>query len=270
MQKGQDIAVRFNGLFLVHHNLPGSDVKAHSHPEHHLIIPLQGEVTIELEGRRLTCGPGRMIYVSPNTSHIFKSAREKGERLICMIDPIAWKKAEGERFDSVVLPASQLCKEILVYLLVNPKTKNVNALIDTFVRTCLELLEVTHSNSELSLDHIDANLSRPELRKAMSLAREHFSEDFTVAELARRSGLSVRNLSRLFQQELGMSPKHLLMRLRIDRAKELLLAGEMTITETAFEVGYQSLSQFISAFRQLTGQIPSEFASSQNVGRKGL
>jgi len=32
------------------------------------------------------------------------------------------------------------------------------------------------------------------------------------------------------------------------------------VTETAFAVGYQSLSQFISAFRQLTGQIPSEYA----------
>ena len=111
MQRGKDIAVRFPGLFLVHHNLPGSEVSQHAHPEHHLIIPLQGEVSIILPDRTLVCGPGRMIYVAPDAPHTFRSAREKGERLINMIDASRWRKAAGDgRFDSCVLPASQQIK----------------------------------------------------------------------------------------------------------------------------------------------------------------
>ncbi|MEZ4741131.1 MAG: hypothetical protein R3B45_01560 [Bdellovibrionota bacterium] len=105
MQRGKDIAAKFPGLFLVHHNLPGSIVPSHRHPEHHLIIPLQDEISVELKNRILSCPPGRMVYVAPETDHTFRSAREKGERLICMIDTSAWKHAGVDSFFSKVIPA---------------------------------------------------------------------------------------------------------------------------------------------------------------------
>ena len=80
MQIGKDIAVKFPGLFLVHHNIPGSTAPHHEHPEHHLIIPLQGEISVEVLGKSLKCGPGRMVYIPPNTGHIFRSAPTKGNR----------------------------------------------------------------------------------------------------------------------------------------------------------------------------------------------
>jgi len=96
MQRGKDIAVKFPGLFLVHHNIPANNVSSHAHAEHHLIIPLQGEISVVLSEKTLTCGPGRMIYIAPKTEHVFQSAREKGERLICLIDNSCWKRAEAE------------------------------------------------------------------------------------------------------------------------------------------------------------------------------
>lgn len=270
MQRGKDIAAKIHGLFLVHHNLPGSIVPSHAHPEHHLIMPLQGEISVELKDKTLSCGPGRMVYIPPNTDHAFRSARDKGERLICMVDGTTWRKAEGHVFLPSILPASQLCKELLFHLLLHQKTKNASALIDAFVRTVDEILAAPAPETPAAIDHAESNVSRPELRKAIAIAREGCTGDLTVAELARRSGLSVRNISRLFQVELGISPKQLLMSLRIEKAKELLQAGNATVTETAFAVGYSSLSQFIATFRQLTGQIPSAYAQSDQFGRKPL
>lgn len=267
MKQGKDISARFPGLFLVHHNMPASVLSSHDHPEHHLIIPLQGEVSVGLADRSLTCGPGRMVYVPPHTDHSFRSAREKGERLICMIDGGYWKKADAGNFLSALLPASQLCKELLFYLLLNPRTNNSAALIDALVRTVAELLAGPRSDTPFAIDHAEGVVTRPEIRKAISIARDKFTSDLSVAELARLSGLSVRNLSRLFQVELGISPKQLLMSLRVEKAKEHLIGG-MTVTESAFAVGYNSLSQFIQSFRQVTGQIPSEYSGSVNFGRK--
>ncbi len=123
------------------------------------------------------------------------------------------------------MPASQLCKELLFYLLLNQKTKNARALIDAFVRTTGELLSATSSGSSFDIDLAEGAVSSPELRKALALARQHFADDLSVTELARGSGLSVRNLSRLFQVELWYSPKQLLMYLRVERAKEHLASG---------------------------------------------
>lgn len=264
MQRGKDIAAKFPSLFLVHHNMPGSVVPAHAHPEHHLIIPLQGEISVEMADKTLACGPGRMAYVTPHTEHAFRSAKEKGERLICMIDPAAWKSADGGTFPPMLAPTSQLCKELLFHLLLNQKSRSIPALVDVLIRTVSETLAAPGIETFTALDHAESNVSRPELKKAIALARAHFAEDLTVADLARKSGVSERNLSRLFQVELGLTPKQLLMSLRIERAKTLLTAKGATVTETAYAVGYASLSQFIASFRQLTGQLPSEFA----VGRK--
>ncbi len=259
MQRGKDITARFPGLFIVHHNLPGSMVPSHSHPEHHLIIPLQGETSLELKEQTLLCSPGRMVYIPPHTEHIFRSAREKGERLICMIEGFAWADANVGQFQSSQLPASQLCKEILFHLLMNPQTKNASALVDVLVRTLGEILGAVPTALSDALNHLESSVRRPELNKAIEIARTQCCEKLSISELARRSGMSVRNLSRLFQIELGMTPKQLLMALRIEKSKELLLAGNITVTEVAFSVGYSSLSQFIAVFRQFTGQIPSEF-----------
>lgn len=265
MRRGSDIAKTFPGLFLVHHNKPGGHAAAHSHPEHHLIIPLQGEVSVELADRKLGCGPGRMLYIEPNTAHAFRSANDKGERLICMIDPVVWKKAGAELVGSAVLPASQLCKELLFYLLMHPDTKNAGALIDTFVRTLAELLVIPRLQ-EAAIEHAIGSVSRPELRKALVIARERCTADLKVTDLAKLSGLSVRNLARLFQIELGLSPKQLLVSLRIEKSQELLQSGH-SVTDTAMAVGYSSLSQFIQTFQKITGQAPSEFARSGQNGR---
>jgi len=263
MQRGKDMATKLPGLFLVHHNLPSSVVAAHAHAEHHLIIPLQGEVSVDLADRSFSCGPGRMIYVSPNTEHSFRSAKDKGERLICMIDAAPWQKADAGTFPSAMLPASQLCKELLFQLLLKPKSKNTGALIDVFIRTLDEILGAGGGEAKFDIDLAEGRVKRPELRKALAIARANFTTELSVAALARQSGLSVRNLSRLCQLELALTPKQILVALKIEKAAEHLAAG-MTVTETAYAVGYNSLSQFIEAFRQITGQIPSAYVAKSH------
>lgn len=65
--------------------------------------------------------------------------------------------------------------------------------------------------------------------------------------------------------ELGLTPKQILISIRIEKAQELLEKSNMPVTDVAYEVGYSSLSQFIAAFRAQTGQLPSEAA---RFGRK--
>ncbi len=260
MQRGKDIIANFNGLSIVHHNKPASLIPSHAHDEHHLMIPLQGEFSVELSDRTLTCSPGRMIYIPPQTAHAFRSSKEKGERLICMIDHTEWTRQGADLYDAAILPSSQLCKELLFYMLLNPSSKNTKALINTLVHIIDEVLEGS-IHYEFSLDHATVATTRPEILKAISIVKAQFADELSIAALAKKSGLSERNFSRLFRSEVGLSPKQFLTKVRIDKSKGLLTSG-LSVTESAYAVGYQSLSQFIQSFRQLTGQIPSEYASS--------
>lgn len=265
MKIGKDISVEFGELYLVHQNIPAKIVEQTSQSSHILFIPIQGEITITLEQANYKFGPGHMLYLPAGIIHSFESSASFGERLIAMIGPKNPILKKLGRPSPVLLPLSQLIKEILFYLLLHPKTSNSKSLVAVFTETLAELLEGRSASSNFSTDHMGGKIRDARIRKVISFIQENFSESISNEDLARTAGLSSRNLNRLMLQETGLTPKQFLISSRIEKAQELLLKPGASVTEVAFEVGYGSLSQFISAFRAQTGQLPSEVT---RFGRK--
>jgi transcriptional regulator GlxA family with amidase domain len=128
-------------------------------------------------------------------------------------------------------------------------------LIEAFVRVLAEALA---DSEPISIDHLEGRAKDPRLLKALEFLRKKVEEPPTLQELALQSGMSSRNLNRLFLTELGLTPKQASTSFRVGHAKSLLLSGTVSVTDAALASGYQSLSQFITVFRQATGQLPSE------------
>jgi AraC-like DNA-binding protein len=99
----------------------------------------------------------------------------------------------------------------------------------------------------------------PEVRRAIALTAERLTEDPRLVDIANEIGLASRSLARRFEQELGMTWRAALRRLRILRAIEQLAGTDRPVTQIAFDVGYASLSAFESAFSDLIGQSPSAY-----------
>ena len=98
-----------------------------------------------------------------------------------------------------------------------------------------------------------------ELRRALAITDERLADEPTVEQVAAEVGLTSRSLARRFETELGMTWRAALRRLRVLRAIEALAADDTPVTAVAFGVGYSSLSAFNAAFRDLTGQTPTEY-----------
>ncbi len=96
-------------------------------------------------------------------------------------------------------------------------------------------------------------------RQAVGYLREHYADSETRGQIAEQLGVSVSYLTRIFRHDLGLTPSEYLTRLRIERAKELLCAGNLTITEVASQAGYNDAAYFSRVFRQETGQNPLAF-----------
>ena len=99
----------------------------------------------------------------------------------------------------------------------------------------------------------------PETRRALSLTEQHLADNPRFDEIAANVGLTSRTLARRFEEELGMTWRAALRRMRILRAIEMLASGNESVTTIAMHVGYSSLSAFHAAFRDLTDQAPSEY-----------
>ena len=98
-----------------------------------------------------------------------------------------------------------------------------------------------------------------ETRRALALTEQRLADDPRIDEIAAAVGLTSRSLARRFADELGMTWRAALRRMRILRAIEMLASDDASVTAIAMRVGYTSLSAFQAAFGELTGQTPSEY-----------
>lgn len=98
----------------------------------------------------------------------------------------------------------------------------------------------------------------PSMRVAIGLMQRHIEDPISIAELARKVGLSARQLERLFLRYEQVTPARYYLGLRIDRARELLLYSERAIIDVAVAAGFTSTSHFSHWFRRLQGLRPTE------------
>lgn len=99
----------------------------------------------------------------------------------------------------------------------------------------------------------------PEVRRALEVTALLLADEPTLVQVAAEVGLVPRSLARRFEHELGMTWRAALRRIRVLRAVELLAGSDASVTRIAMQVGYQSLSAFNAAFRDLIGQTPTQY-----------
>ena len=125
-------------------------------------------------------------------------------------------------------------------------------------------------SAEETVQHIETVLERRRktiseiqclVHKAMAYIHTHYMEPLLRGEIAAHVGLSERHLTRCFQKEVSVTPMMYLNRYRIQQAKTLLEAGDMSITEVAMAVGFSSGGYFTRVFRQEIGVSPRAYQS---------
>ncbi len=106
----------------------------------------------------------------------------------------------------------------------------------------------------------------PSVTKACGYIRAHaLVDDINLAGVARHCCLSEGHLSRLFHHATGLTFREYLTQVRIERAKSLLVHPGKSVTEIAYESGFQSLSQFHRVFRKVYGASPGEMRSKREI-----
>jgi len=98
----------------------------------------------------------------------------------------------------------------------------------------------------------------PRLREIAAALRTDPADRSTVAEWGRRMAMSERTLARLVQQEVGMSFGRWRQQMHIVMALQRLSSG-VSVQRTAEDLGYESVSAFITMFRKTLGQTPARY-----------
>jgi AraC-like DNA-binding protein/ligand-binding sensor protein len=97
------------------------------------------------------------------------------------------------------------------------------------------------------------------ITKAKQFIHDHQSEDLSLGVVARAANTSRFYFCKMFKKYTGLNFTHYLSRLRIEKAKNLLLNPNLRVSEIAYEVGFQSLTHFNRIFKKIVGQSPTEY-----------
>lgn len=109
---------------------------------------------------------------------------------------------------------------------------------------------------------VDSDAPHARLADAVELARRRFADRIDVADLAEAAGMSVARLERTARRVLGLTPKQLVMRFRIEEGLRLLTAGDTPLSEVANRCGYYDQSAFSRHFRRVVGSSPAAYRTA--------
>lgn len=104
---------------------------------------------------------------------------------------------------------------------------------------------------------VKGTLSPLQWRRVREHCNAHLADKITLLELAALCGLERFQFLKMFKQTVGMTPHAWLVRLRLERACELLSHTQWELTKVAQEVGFYDQSHFNRAFKQAFGVAPS-------------
>jgi AraC-like DNA-binding protein len=105
---------------------------------------------------------------------------------------------------------------------------------------------------------VDKDLHR-RLCRARDFLAANIDQPVRLHDAAREACLSQFHFHRLFQEAFDETPHQFVSRLRIERAKRLLIRDGLGVTEVCMAVGFESLGSFSTRFRTIVGESPSEF-----------
>jgi len=113
------------------------------------------------------------------------------------------------------------------------------------------------------------NVEPPLVQRAREYINKHKNDELSLADVARAAGASVFHFCKVFHKSTGLKFTDYVARVRLEDARNRLLNPNLRVSEIAYDVGFQSLTQFNRTFKRVFGQSPSEFRSGVSARKRG-
>jgi len=237
----------------------------HAHPCYSFILAFDDETRMAVEGKIITSKPGLVLAIDPDAVHHELAADEPPRYIGIFI--------ERDFFERQLFIYPGIPDEPFAFRCFSPGPELISLLKDFMNEaeaglpgwdTVLEAIgtRIAHSliRAAFAFPLIpDRQGARLEIHRAIEYLHGHYAEKVTVAGLARIAAMSTSHFSRTFRLETGHPPLDYLIRLRLQKARLLLRAGDDTITTIALKCGFASHSHFTACYQRQFGTSPSEY-----------
>ena len=125
----------------------------------------------------------------------------------------------------------------------------------------MEFITEARACSEELINYIESHIYKYDaiINKALKFMYEHMEEKITLQRVAQEVYCSAPYLSFLFKKNLGENFSDYLMKIRMDKAKMLLVTTQYSVTEIAQQVGISNSSFFTKVFMKMINMTPNQY-----------
>jgi AraC-like DNA-binding protein len=237
----------------------------HTHPAYSFFLNFDDRTEIAADGMIFRSVPGEVLAVEPGAVHHEIPADEPPRYIGIFVEqgyfdgelglyPAAQRQPFAFRS---FLPAPELVAILKEFMReAEARLPGRDALLDAIGARIVHSLIRAALQLPAAPDRIG---DRIEIHRVIEYLHRHYAEKLAVAELARIAAMSDAHFSRVFRRETGHPPLDYLIRLRLQKARLLLLAGSDSITEIALKCGFATPSHFTACFQRQCGTTPSDF-----------
>ncbi|WP_304590105.1 AraC family transcriptional regulator [Burkholderia anthina] len=265
------------------HGYPYSTVRWHFHPEYelHLITATTGKYFVgDYIG---DFSAGNLVMAGPNLPHNWVSNVPSGEQvsercLVLQFDTefivrvIAafpeFKKVTGlleaSNWGVLFTPETGAAAEPIMREMLNAQGMHRIALFVSLFDLLLQSNEPVKLASAAYRAE-PARYAETRINHVLSHIGKNLSQELREADLAGLAGQSVSAFSRYFRRHTGVPFVQYVNRLRINLACQLLMSGELSISDIGYQVGFNNLSNFNRQFLLLKGMSPSKWRGYQQL-----
>lgn len=215
----------------------------------------KGEFYLEYMDQQYTVSKGEVFFIDCQRPHFYQASKDL-EFLYIHINGVNAHELAGHiiaQHGVLFQGETNVAIGKLLYNLIDQCRHDQIIAAPDFSLLCYQLL--------VMLTHRDApenDIENP-IDISIRYIRENVGSKITLDELADAVGLSKYHFSHLFKTETGYSPMEYVISTRLDRSRVLLKASHLSISEIAYEVGYENPGSFINLFTKKIGCSPKSF-----------
>ena len=258
---------------------PSWSMEPNAHEHYEMVYIKKGDAVFEIAGQPVMLGPNDVVVIKPRQLHKFIVKSDSGCDFIVLsfkfenringeysevpLEDFLNFVSSKESGSFISLKISQK-NEIIVLLNRIIKERESSEPGSDFLNHLLVLELFVLLSRALKMEWENSIKSKsPKLRELINISinyiHNNFEREISLGDIAKFVFLSPSYFARVFKEEAGLSPISYLLKIRIERAKELLADTELKISDIALSVGFSNQQRFNEMFKKYARQTPLQY-----------
>lgn len=254
---------------------PGAMPNMHYHPYYEIYFLISGQRKFFFHNKILKLTHGNVMIIKPNEVHraipIDDAQSQEYERYLLDIDVSLFSKIERYNKEirmalkrrTVLLSPEKLLETITILRKIEQELKEKDAQQQASVRNYIEriLIDLCRQEADITTEQ---NFSKNDIRiqEAIDYIVSNYNKKITLKECAKVCVMGESNFTKVFHEIVGMNLKSYINLVRIEKACEFLTDSDLSITEIAEKIGFDSVSYFAELFKKAHGVSPKAFRNA--------